>query len=623
MSSTLPAATPMFSSELFRERDKALEQKHSKEISALESRLAKLKYRNDDLVKQLYEARHRGDHLAMSLGFTDIYDAQVAIDGADHETKYTQCVQRMVDAEARLLAVTEENDALRGIATEAMSRLADMSTSRLHDSDLAEELRRKDADLATLKGALERAKGEVESLQKRLDRLGDKSTSRRSNQAQELAHLLSRYDQLFSVYRKSAERALKDWTNYKLLRHWLFVEDGLLDYKGSNDPKFKEQVRSMVGKKLKKILEAGPEKFPLPQEPTLPDPEMWKQGGAISRLDKLEVNKENAPSPILSSKHRKEPPETQQKLTSTLMTRTNTQKTPLVDSRNPAQLSALSAPSTHESMLVVPAPIKVPGSSDTEEDSQAISHLSSPLATPLFKPPYPPTSATVVQRRSGGSSDTEEDSQMPSSPSLTPAPAHINSTPAWTASPRLDVVSSLPPQRTRRREELAPFSQFDDVTPRPTKIRRTFAHEDPSHVGIFSSLDTPETKNPAGVIDRSRKNILELLIGSGKGKEKAPLEANTPSPLSIKDRSKGIVFSAPPGVRVKDVKGPGSSKSTNLARSLFAINPERNGGLDFQFEDVIRSRDDRRRLDAGDCECCREVSHSLFKGRMHALQGYK
>ncbi|KAL0959048.1 hypothetical protein HGRIS_014352 [Hohenbuehelia grisea] len=339
--------------------------------------------------------------------------------------------------------------------------------------------------------------------------------------------------------------------------------------------------------------------------------EMWKQGGAISRLDKLEVNKENAPSPILSSKHRKEPPETQQKLTSTLMTRTNTQKTPLVDSRNPAQLSALSAPSTHESMLVVPAPIKVPGSSDTEEDSQAISHLSSPLATPLFKPPYPPTSATVVQRRSGGSSDTEEDSQMPSSPSLTPAPAHINSTPAWTASPRLDVVSSLPPQRTRRREELAPFSQFDDVTPRPTKIRRTFAHEDPSHVGIFSSLDTPETKNPAGVIDRSRKNILELLIGSGKGKEKAPLEANTPSPLSIKDRSKGIVFSAPPGVRVKDVKGPGSSKSTNLARSLFAINPERNGGLDFQFEDVIRSRDDRRRLDAGDCECCREYYDAI------------
>jgi len=41
--------------------------------------------------------------------------------------------------------------------------------------------------------------------------------------------------------------------------------------------------------------------------------------------------------------------------------------------------------------------------------------------------------------------------------------------------------------------------------------------------------------------------------------------------------------------------------------ALYAINPERNDGLDYQFENVERNKEKRKRLDAGDCECCREV----------------
>lgn len=40
----------------------------------------------------------------------------------------------------------------------------------------------------------------------------------------------------------------------------------------------------------------------------------------------------------------------------------------------------------------------------------------------------------------------------------------------------------------------------------------------------------------------------------------------------------------------------------------YAIDPARNGGLEFQYDEVARTKEDRRRLDAGDCECCRDVS---------------
>jgi hypothetical protein len=40
----------------------------------------------------------------------------------------------------------------------------------------------------------------------------------------------------------------------------------------------------------------------------------------------------------------------------------------------------------------------------------------------------------------------------------------------------------------------------------------------------------------------------------------------------------------------------------------YAIDPVRNGGLEFQYDEVVRAKGERRRMDAGDCECCRDVS---------------
>jgi hypothetical protein len=42
----------------------------------------------------------------------------------------------------------------------------------------------------------------------------------------------------------------------------------------------------------------------------------------------------------------------------------------------------------------------------------------------------------------------------------------------------------------------------------------------------------------------------------------------------------------------------------------FEIDPDKNGGLKFQYEAVERNPEERKRMHAGDCECCRDVSNS-------------
>lgn len=48
-------------------------------------------------------------------------------------------------------------------------------------------------------------------------------------------------------------------------------------------------------------------------------------------------------------------------------------------------------------------------------------------------------------------------------------------------------------------------------------------------------------------------------------------------------------------------------RTSKTINAEYAIDPVRNGGLEFQFDEVVRAKEDRRRMDAGDCECCRDV----------------
>ncbi len=51
--------------------------------------------------------------------------------------------------------------------------------------------------------------------------------------------------------------------------------------------------------------------------------------------------------------------------------------------------------------------------------------------------------------------------------------------------------------------------------------------------------------------------------------------------------------------------------SEKTINALYTIDPTKNNGRSYQYDEVIRSKEDRRRMHAGDCECCRQVRSSV------------
>ena len=56
-----------------------------------------------------------------------------------------------------------------------------------------------------------------------------------------------------------------------------------------------------------------------------------------------------------------------------------------------------------------------------------------------------------------------------------------------------------------------------------------------------------------------------------------------------------------------------------MINAKFEIDPNRNGGLKFQYDVVERSLDERKKMHARDCECCREVSAVWLKTELFSV----
>ncbi|TDL27298.1 hypothetical protein BD410DRAFT_413230 [Rickenella mellea] len=51
--------------------------------------------------------------------------------------------------------------------------------------------------------------------------------------------------------------------------------------------------------------------------------------------------------------------------------------------------------------------------------------------------------------------------------------------------------------------------------------------------------------------------------------------------------------------------------ANQTVNALFEINASNNHGLNFQFDEVVRSKAKRRHLEAEDCECCRDYYNAM------------
>ena len=134
---------------------------------------------------------------------------------------------------------------------------------------------------------------------------------------------------------------------------------------------------------------------------------------------------------------------------------------------------------------------------------------------------------------------------------------------------------------------------------RPTKIRRLSGDESLANVGVASAKKdkgkSREIQNEFGTPVTTRtngQNHVDYSAFKGRGRYGKGAESNQCV----------IYFFLWFGL--SHVSRPGDT----TINAQYTIDPNQNEGLNYQYDQVVRNKDERRRLDASDCECCHEVN---------------
>ncbi|KDR79382.1 hypothetical protein GALMADRAFT_243412 [Galerina marginata CBS 339.88] len=558
---------PSYSGSHLRERDQLILEKHEEEINALQAKFWRLKYSADEISKNLFDASNRGRRLAESLGFNDVFDAQVAIDSAEHSVTYRECLERLQIAEAQLSVEKKDVQILQ---------------AKLHEKE------QENKKLAKEKRALE-----------------------------------VQYDDLKDKKERAAERYKADYKKYRELKAWLFSDDKK-SRKHENEPGITQQEK-LTREKLLLRNRAKAIELVGGSDISEDTSAMLRQTTAFAREDPA-CDKENDGTPMPPPKKRRIPSEnatispkdshssaagTPIPLRNSLlksvinvappsssptvffnsqtasMTRVPLSFQPIPDTihipEEPSPVNTTKNNDTlHSSPLSRP---HIPCSSDTEDDSQAVFFPSTNPRTGksvVFKVPAPPPKA--------GPSHQNADTPHPSLPSRPLFPL---------SSPELRRNSAIAePMRTKEPLQLA---NRDRESGRPAKMRRLSDNGcDRSHISSMANVSSSSTSEPR----------LRPGSASTKGKEReiqndifTPLTAQNMGQKRIED------YSAFKG-RGRYGKTTQDPKQSTI-NALYTIDPARNGGLAYQYDEVVRSKDERRKMDAGDCECCREYYESV------------
>jgi hypothetical protein len=128
-----------FSSALFRQRDKVIEEKHQKELGVLQQKIFRYKRDNDEILKDLFDTRNNCDRLARSLGFKNVEEARVAIDKADHLPVFKEFLERGDQQDDEILILKAKNEELEDTIIR-MTKEQDVLKAQLVEAERSKEL---------------------------------------------------------------------------------------------------------------------------------------------------------------------------------------------------------------------------------------------------------------------------------------------------------------------------------------------------------------------------------------------------------------------------------------------------------------------------------------------------
>ncbi|KAJ7356729.1 hypothetical protein DFH08DRAFT_770865 [Mycena albidolilacea] len=529
-----------------RVRDKAIEEKHSKEVAALNAKIQRLRHAYDGRSDEYFASVNYGHRIADLLGFRSLDEVQTFIELADEVVKYKDLANHVDELKAELaierrdkqamehdlIDVTEERDLLKVALAEQSAKLAESSAEAL---------------------------------------------------AKELVALQSRYNEV-SERANRADIEIKDnMAKWRAFKKWMQNDEKEFKEKKkslSSVERMREREASQL-KRRQKLKEVG-----LDRDDDPPNELVVVHETPIQKTTRSTMPPTFSSSPTVIASERATP------------AAKDTGKSPVASStRTPLQFVHIRGQTTtnpHSSPLPPSSPMQsndVIDLSETQDDSQG----------PLFAQEIP----------ARPEEDEGEDEVIGISFPATPAMKQKSLAaphPALPARPnfpqfgvdhprkqqRITDVFTAAPARARAR----PDSEHADQEP-PRKIRR-FSSPVRAPLGVTSPNGVRTSRNSVGG-GTSRGS--ENRAGRRGNKDQAP--ASTPANTSA---SKQLAdYSAFKG-RGRYGKAAAGNDAIN---SSYAIDPARNGGVDFQYDAVVRGKDDRRRMDGGDCECCRDYYEAV------------
>ena len=116
---------PTFSSAQHRERDKRIEEKHQQEIRALERKIEVIRRSNEDTRKQLFDVVQRAENFAHTLGYSNVLEAQEALELMEPGFNLRTCSERMSSLEKALEQARDEAELYSQQVDEAIIELSE------------------------------------------------------------------------------------------------------------------------------------------------------------------------------------------------------------------------------------------------------------------------------------------------------------------------------------------------------------------------------------------------------------------------------------------------------------------------------------------------------------------
>ncbi|KAE9390326.1 hypothetical protein BT96DRAFT_980343 [Gymnopus androsaceus JB14] len=651
-----------FSSATHRQRDKIIQQKHEDEIHRFTILLDKQKYINSELRNSLFDIKNRTKTLVQTLGFPDLMGAQVYLDAQrskgqavdykerfgkieklENELKEAKMFNQKIEARERELE--EENTALRRARDESSSAYRQLAKEyknleeKHHDSVKAHE---------------------AASLRREKDGAQWRSFKQWILCAAEIAQFQQYDNQYGFTGREKAKELFKivAGKKYKLSQldtlddEQLFsvCEQDMKEFQLPSCPAALNQAGEPPLNSSSKVNQPLEGQSILNPDSVLPPRKLVRSyamnntpaspvGGDPNSTHSTVVDEGRA-NITLVVPHSRTEDESQAVLMPPLPPSVASPKPAVAiapDSQTEDESQAPPLPSTAGR----PKPTVLAPDSETEDDSQSfrLSQLNTrPAPKSAYSTRIPLTFNPVVSSAPAGPSGSRRplplfDSACSPIPAK-PTPASYFDADQAESSRRVE-VDQYPRRLSQSRRPASPEPTYDDEPPR--KYRRSSeGNRVPSVSPVDAKIVTPRQRRPSL---GSRRNRSRSRARDGErewDKENTSARINRDSDRWRSDGERE-------GERITDKKGKGkaavsTTKGTlddylmykgrgrygkgkekekdrgaenTTINELYAIEPSRNGGLDFAYDEVVRGKEKRKRLLGADCDDCREYYRAI------------